>query len=80
LREEQVDVFYPLDLSDDQLNVRQEPFGIVVMQNIHIDPLIAAGKEGFAILFCFNASADRGNDQSSWIHSLQITAWHLQDY
>jgi hypothetical protein len=80
LREKQVNVLYPLDLSDDQLYVCQEPFRVVIMQDIHIHSLIATGEESFAILFGFDASANRGNDQSSWIDGLQITSRHLQDY
>lgn len=55
-------MLYSLDLVDYLLDIRQKLLRIVVVQNVHVDSLIAASKERGAILFVLDATADRCED------------------
>jgi hypothetical protein len=70
-------VLYPLDLIDDHLNIVQKPARIVVMQDIHVDPLIATSKERIVVLLRLNTTADRCEDECTRKNGLQISPWHL---
>ena len=69
-----------LDLHDDLFEARHESFGVVVVEDVKIDALITAGKEGLVVSFCFDASTDRSQHKCSRIYSLEVSSGHLQYY
>jgi hypothetical protein len=67
-----------LDLVDNQLNALHETLRIMVVQNVHVHTLIAASKEGIAILIGLNAAPDSCQDKRSRIYGLKVATGHLQ--
>ena len=67
-----------LDLGNYLGNICQELFWVVIMQDIHIDTLVAAYDESLAILTCFDASANGRKDESSRVDGFEVSSWHLQ--
>jgi hypothetical protein len=59
LGKKQINMLYPLDLGDYDVDAAQKPFRIVIVQNIHIYPLTATSKESCMILIGFNTATDR---------------------
>lgn len=57
----------PPNLGNNDFNVCQKPFRIVVVQDIHVNPLIAAGQECFVVVLSFNAAPNRCQYESPWI-------------
>ena len=51
----------------------------MVIQDVHVNPLSSASKEGFLILALVDAVSNAGNDQCARIDSFEITPRHLQD-
>jgi hypothetical protein len=51
-------VVHPLDLLHNLADAGHEAFGIMVMQDVHIDTLIATSEESFSIAVCLDTSAN----------------------
>lgn len=67
------------NLIDNQLDALHESLRVVVVQNVHIDTLIAACKECIAVLIGLDAASYRGKNQRSGVDSFEIAARHLQN-
>lgn len=49
------------------------------MQDIHVNTLIAAGKESLLVLLGFDASSNTSQDESTRVDGFEVSSRHLQD-
>jgi hypothetical protein len=57
--EKQVDVFDSLDLSDDHVDICEKPIRVMVVQDVHINPLVPTRQERVVVLLLFDAASYR---------------------
>ena len=79
LGKKEINVFSFLNLIHKACNARNEKRWIMIVNNVHIDSMIAAGKEGFLVLLSFNVFSDSRENECSGEDGLQIPSGHLQD-
>jgi hypothetical protein len=72
-------MFYPLDLGDNDVDVTQEPLRIVIVYDIHINPLVTTRKKRCVILIGLNTATDRCEYKCPRVDGFQVASWHLQD-
>jgi len=69
-----------LNLVDYQLNTLHEALGIMVMQNVHVNTLIAAREECVAVLVGLNVPSDSSQDECARIDCFEVATRHLQNH
>jgi len=78
LGEEQVNMLYLPDLTDKQLNTLHELLRRMVVKDVHVHPLVTAGKESRLIVLCGYAFTDASQDKSARVDRLEVSSRHLQ--
>lgn len=68
-----------LELANEQLNTRHELIWHVVVQDVHVDSLVAACHERTLVFLVPDALANTCDDQCPGEDSFQVPSWHLQN-
>jgi hypothetical protein len=77
LRQQQVNVLNLLNLGNNQFDALHEALGVMVVQDVHIDTLVAARKECVAVLISFDTAAYRCEHERSRVDCLKVASGHL---